>query len=68
MKIKANEGTLDRILRVVLGLILLILALLQVVGGIWLWVAAIVGAILLVTGLVGFCPLYTLLKINTCGK
>ncbi len=68
MKIKANEGTLDRILRVVLGLLLLVLALLQVVSGIWLWVAAIVGAILLVTGLVGFCPLYTLLKINTCGK
>lgn len=65
---KVNEGTLDRTLRVVVGIVLLALGLLHVVSGAWLWVVAILGAILLITGLVGFCPLYTLLKINTLKK
>lgn len=65
---KVNEGLLDRVLRVVGGLALLALGLFQVWSGAWMWVAVILGAILLVTGLVGFCPLYTLLKINTARK
>lgn len=65
---KINEGTLDRAVRVVAGIVLLALVVLQVVSGAWLWIAAIVGAILLITGLVGFCPLYSLLKINTARK
>lgn len=65
---KVNEGTLDRTVRVIAGAILLALGLLQVVSGVWLWVIVIIGAILLITGLVGFCPLYTLLKINTLKK
>jgi|YelNatPaOPRAMG01_1025707.scaffolds.fasta_scaffold142748_3 hypothetical protein len=67
-KMKINEGSLDRTLRVIAGLILLALGLLHVISGVWVWVAVIFGAILLVTGLIGFCPLYTLLKINTARK
>lgn len=65
---KINEGTLDRTVRAIAGAVLLALGVLQVVSGVWLWVILIVGAILLVTGLVGFCPLYALLKINTLKK
>lgn len=55
-----NEGTLDRAIRVVLGLGLLAMA---VVGPkTWLgWF----GIVPLVTGLVGFCPLYRLVGIRT---
>lgn len=56
-----NEGSLDRILRVILGVVLLSLT---VVGPqtAWGWI----GLLPLVTGIAGFCPLYRLLGINTC--
>jgi len=62
---KVNEANWDRIVRVVLGIVLLYLGLGGVVAGTLGIVADILGAILLLTGLVGFCPLYTLLKFSS---
>ncbi len=59
---KCNSGGVDRILRVVVGLILVALAATGTVGA-WGWI----GLLPLVTGAFGFCPAYTLLGINTCG-
>ena len=59
----ANVGQIDRILRVVLGIILLSLVF---VGPKTLW--GLVGILPLVTGLVGTCPLYTLMGISTCPR
>lgn len=59
---KANEGTVDRVLRVILGLGLLSLVF---IGPHTPW--GYIGLIPLLTGLVGMCPLYSLLGINTCG-
>ncbi|MBF0369451.1 MAG: DUF2892 domain-containing protein [Magnetococcales bacterium] len=58
---KANVGGIDRILRVVVGLVLIALVFVgpQVV---WGWV----GVVPLVTGLFSFCPFYPLLGWNTC--
>lgn len=58
---KPNEGTIDRVLRVVAGLAILSLAF---VGPQTPW--AYLGLVPLVTGLVGICPLYSILGINTC--
>ena len=58
---KANIGGWDRVLRIVLGLVLIVLAATGTVGW-WGWL----GVIPLVTGLVRFCPLYPLLGLNTC--
>ncbi len=58
---QANAGKLDRILRVVVGLILLSLT---VIGPQSMW--GLVGLVPLLTGLMGFCPLYTVLGIKTC--
>lgn len=58
---KCNSGGVDRILRVVVGLILVALAATGMVGA-WGWI----GLLPLVTGAFGFCPAYTLLGINTC--
>ena len=60
--VKTNEGTIDRVLRVLVGAGILSLAF---VGPQTPW--AYLGVIPLVTGLVGFCPLYAMLGINTCG-
>jgi len=59
--LRKNEGPLDRILRVALGGALLSLAFL---GPQTPW--GYLGAIPLVTGLLGSCPLYQLLGISTC--
>jgi len=56
-----NEGTLDRILRVIVGLAVLSLC---VIGPQTLW--WLVGLVTLLTGLLGFCPLYKILGLSTC--
>jgi hypothetical protein len=62
---KTNESTVDRVIRVILGLVFLALYLLGIVGGTLGIVLVVLGAILLITGIIGFCPLYALLKIKT---
>ena len=64
---KINEGTVDRVIRGVVGAILLVVGLVLVKGTIGI-VLDVLGAILLVTGVVGFCPLYTLFRVNTSRK
>jgi hypothetical protein len=59
---KINEGGLDRVIRVVVGLGILSLAF---VGPHTPW--GYLGLVPLVTGIVGFCPAYALLGLNTCG-
>lgn len=58
---KTNEGTIDRALRVIAGLVLIALAATGTVG-VWGWI----GVVPLATGLIGWCPAYTLLGMNTC--
>jgi O-antigen ligase len=57
---KCNVGGIDRILRGVVGLVLIALALTGTVG-VWGWI----GIVPLATGLFKFCPAYTLLGVNT---
>lgn len=62
---KKNVSTLDRIIRVVLGIVLLALYFTGTVTG-GLGIAfVVVGAIALITGAIGFCGVYALLKIST---
>jgi hypothetical protein len=58
---KLNEGTIDRALRVIAGLVLIGLAATGTVG-VWGWI----GVLPLVTGIVGFCPAYAIFGMNTC--
>ncbi len=58
---KINEGTVDRALRIVLGLVLLALVF---VGP--KTMLGLIGIVPLATGLVGFCPLYRLVGMSTC--
>jgi len=58
---KLNVGGIDRILRIVVGLAL-IGATLAGMLPVWGWI----GVVPLVTGLFKFCPLYSVLGMNTC--
>lgn len=62
---KTNESMTDRIIRVVLGLVLLVLGWGGFVTGTWGVIFKILGFLPLLTGLVGFCPAYALLKFRT---
>jgi polyferredoxin len=62
---KSNESNVDRILRAVAGVILLFLGFGGILIGTWAIVADALGAILLLTAAIGFCPLYTLFKFST---
>lgn len=56
-----NEGQTDRLLRILAGLVLLYLAITGQYTP-WTWI----GVVPLLTGLIGWCPAYSLLGINTC--
>ncbi len=58
---KTNEGTIDRVLRVLVGIALISIVFVGPKTP-WGWI----GVVPLVTGLVGVCPLYSILGINTC--
>ena len=62
--LKTNIGTADRLLRIVLGAALLLAFAMSPREG-WQWLY-LIGIIPLATGLVGNCPLYSILGINTC--
>ncbi len=58
---KLNENTLDRVLRIIAGLVLIALVFFGP-QTFWGWI----GLIPLLTGLIGWCPLYAILGLNTC--
>lgn len=60
-----NEAGWDRIVRVVLGIILLVLTFTGTVSGVLGTILMIVGFIALLTGIVGVCPAYMLFKFRT---
>jgi hypothetical protein len=60
--ITRNEGTVDRWLRGVVGVLLILSGSAIAPGG---WAVQLVGAAVLATALVGWCPLYTLLHVST---
>jgi hypothetical protein len=59
---KANVGSVDKIVRIILGLVGILLGL--VLHSWW----GLVGVALILTAVFSFCPLYTLLKVNTIKK
>ena len=63
---KKNMGGLDKGLRVLAAIVFIYLFYSGIVTGILGYVLLAFGAIFIFTSLVSFCPLYTLLGINTC--
>ena len=65
---KTNESNIDRVIRAVAGVVLLYLGFGGVLGGALGIVADVLGVVLLLTGAVGFCPLYAMFKLSTLKK
>lgn len=62
---KTNEGTLDRTLRVIVGVGLLLWFFMDQGTGFWHY-AKLFGVLPLLTGLLGYCPVYTIIGVSTC--
>jgi len=65
---KLNESNVDRIIRVIAGVVLLYLGFGGALSGALAVVADVLGVVLLLTSAVGFCPLYALFKFSTLKK
>ena len=63
--LKTNVGGADRILRIVVGLVLLGWFFIDQGQGFWHW-AKLIGIVPLATGLFSTCPLYSILGLSTC--
>ncbi len=66
---KINVGTPDRLIRLIIGLLLIAAPFVTgwalFANPVWTWVFVIVGLVLAVTGLVRFCPAYWMLNLST---
>jgi len=58
-----NVGNIDRALRILVGLVLVVLAGMGLIG-IW----GYIGVVLVATGMIAICPLYTLLGVRTTSR
>jgi hypothetical protein len=63
-----NVGMIDRVVRIVLGIVLLGVFALNMVAAPWSYLVVIIGLIALATGVFGTCALYSLIGMNTLGK
>jgi hypothetical protein len=61
MELTTNVGSLDRILRIVVGGLLMVLAAVGTIG-VWGWL----GVIFVATAFMKFCPIYKILGLKTC--
>ncbi len=65
---KTNMSNLDRIIRVIIAIVLVLLFSNDVITGTFGWVIIAIAAIFTLTSMLGFCPLYTLFNISSKKK
>jgi len=65
---KKNMGTIDRVIRVLLAVVVAILYMNGSITGIAAIVLGVLAVVFIITSLIGFCPLYVPLNISTIGK
>jgi len=64
----ANLSSIDRAVRIGLGLLMLAAGWFGLTGGLWRVALEIFGWVPLITGLIGWCPFYAMLGIRTRGS
>ena len=63
-----NMGMLDRIIRIILAIVVIVLYSMGQISGLAAIILGVIALIFIVTSLIGYCPMYQLLKISTKGK
>jgi Protein of unknown function (DUF2892) len=65
---KKNMGTIDRVIRILLAIVFIVLYLNGSITGVVAIILGILAFVFIVTSLIGFCPLYAACKISTIKK
>jgi hypothetical protein len=65
---KKNMGTIDRSIRILLAIVVIVLYLNGSITGVAAIILGILAFVFIVTSLIGFCPLYAACKISTIKK
>jgi Na+(H+)/acetate symporter ActP len=65
---KKNMGTVDRVIRFVLAIVVVILYMAGSITGVAAIILGILAVVFIITSLIGFCPLYVPFKISTISK
>jgi Na+(H+)/acetate symporter ActP len=65
---KKNMGTIDRIIRILLAIVVVILYMTSSITGVAAIILGILAIVFIITSMIGFCPLYLPFKISTIGK
>ena len=63
---KKNMGTVDKVIRILIAIIVAILYFTNVITGTWGIVLLILAGVFVLTSLISFCPLYTIFGCSTC--
>jgi len=65
---KANMGSLDKAIRIILAIVFSMLYITKMVEGIFGTILLVLGGIFLLTSIISFCPLYAIFGLSTCKK
>lgn len=65
---KRNMGSADITARIAVTVAIVLLYAIHILTGSWSIVLLVLGTVFLITAIMGYCPLYTLLGINTCRR
>ena len=65
---KKNMGTIDRVIRILLAIVVIVLYLTGSITGVAAIILGILALVFILTSLIGFCPLYAACKISTIKK
>ncbi|HVY13387.1 MAG TPA: DUF2892 domain-containing protein [Alphaproteobacteria bacterium] len=65
MNFKANVGEKESLMRLIAGAVLLALSFLAASGSILQWLVLIAAMVLIATGIIRFCPIYSMMKKST---
>lgn len=65
---KTNMGNTDRVIRIILAIVFAALYFTGTVTGTWGMVLLVAGGVFLAVSVIGFCPLYGIVGINSCGR
>jgi hypothetical protein len=65
---KKNMGSIDKIIRILVAIVIAVLFFTNVISGTLGIVLLVLAGVFVLTSVMSFCPLYTLVGINTCTK
>ncbi|NJB36490.1 MULTISPECIES: DUF2892 domain-containing protein [Flavobacteriaceae] len=61
-----NMGVVDRVYRVIVAVLVALFGYLEIIAGVFSIILMVLAAIFIITSIIGYCPVYSLFKVNTC--